>query len=114
MAPVPCNSEVLLTSFADNVFPGTYYGKYIFRRDALFSFLMATLHTFSQLGASYLLISLNTGSHHKSMVTVIKHSLCISGIVLSIYSVLTHFIFITTLLNRDGLYYHFTVKETEE
>lgn len=75
---------------------------------------MATLHTFSQLGAGYLLIALKTGSGHKSIVTFIKHSLCISGAVLSTHTVLTHFIFITTLLDRVGLYYHFKVKETEE
>lgn len=75
---------------------------------------MATLHTFSQLGAGYLLIILNIGSRHKSIVTFIKHSLCTSGVVLSTYSELTHFVFLTTLLDRDGLYCHFTVKKTEE
>lgn len=35
---------------------------------------MATLHTFSQLGAGYLLIALKTGSGHKSIVTFIKYS----------------------------------------
>lgn len=102
MALVPCNSEVLLTSFADNVFPGTYYGKYVLRRDALFSSLHGhPAHLFTVrcwLFAYYP----EYCSRHKSIVIFIKASLCISGTVLSTYNVLTHFIFITTLLDRDG------------
>ena len=39
MTVVPRNSELLLTSFADSVFLGTYYGQYLFRRDDLLSYV---------------------------------------------------------------------------
>lgn len=64
MTVVPRNSELLLTSFADDVFPGTYYGKYLFRRDDLFSYLHGYPEHPFQFGAGCLLFTMNIrGSH---------------------------------------------------
>ena len=60
MTVVPCNSELLLTSFADNVFLGTYYRQYLFRRDDLFSYLNGYPEHLFQLDVGYQ----NTGSSH--------------------------------------------------
>ena len=60
MTVVPRNSELLLTSFADNVFLGTYYRQYLFRTDDLFSYLNGYPEHLFQFDVGYL----NTGSSH--------------------------------------------------
>lgn len=111
---VPCNSELLLTSFADNVFLGTYYEKYLFRRDDLFFLLQWLPYTLFIVCCDYLLIPMNIGSSHGIILTFIKHLLCITGIVPGAHMVLTHLIFTTTSLNKHGSYDYIMTKETEE
>lgn len=55
MTVVPCKSALLLTSFVDNVFLGTYYGKYLSKGDHPFSFPHGYL--FPQLGSIALLFA---------------------------------------------------------
>lgn len=111
---VPCNSELLLTSFADNVFLGTYYGKYLFRRDDLFFLPQWLPCTLFIVCYDYLLIPMHIGSSHGIILTFIKHLLCRTGIVPGAHMVLTHLNFTTTPLDRHGLYDYIIMKETEE
>lgn len=81
MTVVPCNSELLLTSFADNVFPGTYYRKYLFRRDYLSSYLNGYPEPLFQLGAGDSLMTMNIGGSlgiiaklYQAFTVYIRHS----------------------------------------
>lgn len=63
----------------------------------LFLSPMATFFHSQVLLLCYLLMNMKMSCSHRLTVSLIKHLLCISDIVLSASTVLTHFIFITTL-----------------